>query len=67
MLTKHAHVTGKDRDELSAELSRKYAEGASIRMLAAETGRSYGFIHRVLREAGVELRSRGGSRSRNKD
>ena len=32
--------------------------------LAAETGRSYGFIHRMLTEMGVTLRSRGGAPKR---
>ena len=29
--------------------------------LAAATGRSYGFIHRILSENGVTLRGRGGA------
>ena len=37
------------------------ASGASIRDLASETGRSYGFVHRMLSEAGVALRGRGGA------
>ncbi|MFO7401299.1 MAG: helix-turn-helix domain-containing protein, partial [Actinomycetales bacterium] len=28
---------------------------------AASTGRSYGFIHRILSESGVTLRGRGGA------
>ena len=42
------------------ELKKRYGQGASIRELAAETGRSYGFIHRVLVESDVTLRGRGG-------
>ncbi|KUJ40925.1 transcriptional regulator [Streptomyces rimosus subsp. rimosus] len=47
--------------ELAADLKEKYDSGASIRALAEETGRSYGFVHRVLSESGVTLRGRGGA------
>ncbi len=39
----------------------KYTKGASIRALAEQTGRSYVSIHRVLTQAGVPLRARGGN------
>jgi len=58
---KGARVTGADREKLAAELKKKYAGGASIRALAEETGRSYGFVHRILTENEVQLRSRGGA------
>ncbi|MFF8990222.1 helix-turn-helix domain-containing protein [Streptomyces sp. NPDC014983] len=45
-----------------AWLLKRYIEGASIRTLAEETGKSYGFIHKALSNAGVTLRSRGGAR-----
>jgi hypothetical protein len=54
-------ITGNARDKLAADLKKKYERGASIRALAESTGRSYGFIHRVLSESGVELRGRGGA------
>jgi Helix-turn-helix domain len=60
-LTKGRRVTGAERDKLAARLKKKYDGGASIRELAASTGRSYGFIHRVLSESGVDLRGRGGA------
>ena len=60
-LKKGARITGGDRTKLAADLKRKYATGTSIRELAAETGRSYGFVHRVLSETGVTLRGRGGA------
>jgi hypothetical protein len=60
-LKKGARITGGDRSKLSADLKRKYSGGASIRSLAAETGRSYGFVHRMLSESGVQLRGRGGA------
>ncbi|MEB3068475.1 helix-turn-helix domain-containing protein [[Mycobacterium] vasticus] len=48
------------RDRLKAELRSAYESGASIRTLAASTGRSYGTVHSLLREAGCTMRSRGG-------
>ena len=54
-------ITGGDRNKLAADLKRRYTSGASIRDLASETGRSYGFVHRMLSEAGVALRGRGGA------
>ena len=47
--------------KVGSELRKKYEKGASIRALAESTGRSYGFVHRVLSEAGVTRRSRGGA------
>ena len=58
---KGARITGADRAKLAGELTKKYANGASIRALAEETGRSYGFVHRILTENDVNLRSRGGA------
>jgi hypothetical protein len=60
-LKKGTRVTGADREKLAADLKKRYAAGESIRALAASTGRSYGFIHRILSESGVTLRGRGGA------
>lgn len=60
-LKKGSRVTGAARDKLAADLKKKYDAGASIRALAEETGRSYGFVHRMLSESGVTLRGRGGA------
>ena len=60
-LKKGSRITGAARDKLGSQLVKKYEKGSSIRALAEETGRSYGFIHRVLSESGVTLRSRGGA------
>jgi hypothetical protein len=60
-LKKGTRVTGEDRSKLATDLRARYDAGESIRSLAAATGRSYGFIHRILRETGVELRGRGGT------
>jgi hypothetical protein len=61
ILKKGTRVTGADREKLAADLKKRYAAGESIRALAASTGRSYGFIHRILSESGVTLRGRGGA------
>nr|WP_275404172.1 helix-turn-helix domain-containing protein [Pseudonocardia acidicola] len=60
-LKKGARITGTQRDKLATDLRKKYEKGASIRALAEQTGRSYGFVHRVLSETGVTLRGRGGA------
>nr|WP_269844528.1 helix-turn-helix domain-containing protein [Actinokineospora bangkokensis] len=60
-LKKGARITGATRDKLATDLKKKYEKGASIRALAESTGRSYGFVHRVLSESGVTLRGRGGA------
>jgi transposase len=60
-LGKGRRVAGGERDKLATDLKKKYAAGASIRELAASTGRSYGFVHRILSESGTALRGRGGA------
>ena len=60
-LKRGTRVSGEDRSKLAADLSRRYGAGESIRSLATATGRSYGFIHRILTETGVALRGRGGA------
>jgi Helix-turn-helix domain len=60
-LTKGRRVTGGDRSKLASDLRKRYEGGASIRELAADTGRSYGFVHRILSESGATLRGRGGA------
>ena len=52
---------GTARDKLAADLRKKYEKGQSIRSLAEGTGRSYGFVHRLLLDAEVPLRGRGGA------
>ena len=60
-LRRGARVTGPDRSKLATSLAGRYEAGESIRSLASSTGRSYGFIHRILTEMGVTLRGRGGA------
>jgi Helix-turn-helix domain len=63
-LRKGTRVTGADRSKLATDLKKRYDGGESIRALANATGRSYGFIHRILTETGVTLRGRGGATRR---
>lgn len=65
-LKKGARITGATREKLAVDLRKKYDSGKSIRTLAEESGRSYGFIHRILSESGVTLRGRGGPTRRKK-
>ncbi|WP_246151046.1 helix-turn-helix domain-containing protein [Streptomyces qinzhouensis] len=50
------------------KIAAAYNDGNSIRIIAARTGRSYGFTHRLLSECpDVTLRGRGGdNRTRTK-
>lgn len=63
-LTKGRRISGQERDALTAKLRKQYDKGVSIRELASETGRSYGFVHRLLVESGTQLRGRGGANRR---
>jgi hypothetical protein len=63
-LKKGSRITGTERDKLAGDLKRKYDSGQSIRALASSTGRSYGFIHRILGESGASLRGRGATRGK---
>ena len=66
-ISKGTRITGESRDKLAADLRKEYEGGASIRSLAEQTGRSYGFVHRVLTESEVSLRGRGGATRGKKD
>jgi hypothetical protein len=63
-LKKGTRVTGGDRDKLANDMKKKYEAGQSIRLLAEGSGRSYGFVHRILSESGATLRGRGGATRR---
>jgi len=54
-------IAGEYRAEVAQEFRKEYERGNSIRSLAEASGRSYGFVHRLLGESGVQLRGRGGS------
>ncbi|HEX5407932.1 MAG TPA: helix-turn-helix domain-containing protein [Pseudonocardiaceae bacterium] len=60
-IPKGIHVTGDARTLLLSDLKYKYLEhGMTIRALAEDSGRAYSTVHRMLGEAGVALRSKGG-------
>ncbi|MFG3438356.1 helix-turn-helix domain-containing protein [Nonomuraea sp. NPDC047897] len=58
---KYARIVGLERAQLAAAVVERYKAGASVRGIAVSMGRSYGFVHRLLEEEGVELRPRGGN------
>ncbi len=60
-LKKGSRVTGGEREALAGDLKKRYEGGESIRVLAQTSGRSYGFVHRILSESGTTLRGRGGA------
>lgn len=66
-LKKGTRVTGEGRQSLASDLRRRYEGGESIRALAADTKRSYGFVHRILSESGTTLRGRGGATRKKQD
>ncbi|MFF2522469.1 helix-turn-helix domain-containing protein [Streptomyces liangshanensis] len=51
-------LRGRARIDLREDLAQRYDAGASIRTLATQEHRSYGFTRTLLLEAGVELRPR---------
>lgn len=61
-LSKGKRISGRLREQVQASFVERYLAGESIRSLAADSGRSYGFVQGLLKDAGVEFRSRGGSR-----
>lgn len=60
-LSKGSRITGEGRQDLATQLVERYGRGESIRSLADDIGRSYGFVHGVLVESGTQLRTRGGA------
>lgn len=62
MLISRIKITGQFRRQLRTALLRAYDQGVPIRPLAGVCGRSYGFVHALLIEAGADLSPRGGPR-----
>ena len=60
-LVKGSRITGDGRSDLAGSLAERYRRGESIRSMAEDIGRSYGFVHGVLVEAGAQMRTRGGA------
>jgi hypothetical protein len=55
------HLTGNTRETARQQAAELYAQGATIKSVARQIGRSYGGTRALLLEAGVTLRARGGS------
>ncbi len=60
-LAKGSRISGTQRTTLASQYAQRYTGGESIRTIAEDAGRSYGFVHNVLKESGVALRGRGGA------
>ncbi|MET7931331.1 helix-turn-helix domain-containing protein [Streptomyces sp. NPDC005349] len=60
-MDKGKRITGAAREKIAAQIKTAYENGASIRAIAQDKERSYGFVHRILTEADVTLRGRGGA------
>lgn len=56
---KGKRVSGEEREQLAKQLVDGYIAGESVRVLSERVGKSYGFVHRILRESGVVMRPRG--------
>ncbi|MFI1165585.1 helix-turn-helix domain-containing protein [Streptomyces sp. NPDC020801] len=60
--TRNPVLEGEDRRIVAREFAQLYRAGSSIRGIARQTGRSYGCVHQLLEEAGVQFRPRGATR-----
>ena len=49
MVTRAPRLVGEARQAMAEELAGRYNQGASIRSLARESGRSYGLVQKLLR------------------
>ncbi|MCY0957664.1 helix-turn-helix domain-containing protein [Streptomyces sp. H27-H5] len=58
-----SRLSGEKRAELRADIAQAYRDGASIRAVALAGDLSYGTARKMLLEADVKLRGRGGARS----
>lgn len=54
---KNVRIVGDDRAYVAQQIVARYETGVTIRQIATESGRSYGWVHGILAEAGV-LRTR---------
>lgn len=60
-LAKGSRITGAQREDIASQMAERYTAGDSVRKIAADHNRSYGSVHKLLNEAGVSLRGRGGA------
>jgi hypothetical protein len=59
-ITKFKRLAGGDADAFDQDARREYDSGKTIRAIVAESGRSYGAVHRALQRVGTRFRQRGG-------
>ncbi|GAA1577897.1 hypothetical protein GCM10009827_119570 [Dactylosporangium maewongense] len=57
-----AALSTEQRAALTSEVVSRYAQGASVRAVSAQTGLLYSRVYMILAEAGAEMRSRGRQR-----
>lgn len=61
-LSRNQRLPDGERRRIATMLRERYDAGRSVRELCGETGYSIGRVRRLLIEAGVTFRPRGGSR-----
>lgn len=54
------YLKGPERQRAAEQAAHLYAQGATIRSIAQQLGRSYGGTRALLLDAKVQLRGRGG-------
>lgn len=62
--TYRPRIKGREREAVARSLGQAYDAGSTIRRLAEERDMSYGTVRKLLLEAKVQLRGRGGRVSR---
>ncbi len=63
-LRRGQRLSGSERANLGDDLLERYRGGSSIREICQQTGYSIGRVRRLLIDAGVEFRGRGGATRR---
>lgn len=58
-LTRRQRTNPKERDKLAKEYAKRYKKGETIRGIALDVDRSFGWVRGLLKDHGVELRGRG--------
>jgi hypothetical protein len=62
-IKRNGRLPDRERLRVGRELLKEYQAGKSIRQLCMESGYSIGRVRRLLVEAGVSFRTRGGARA----
>lgn len=60
MMKKWTRLEGTEREEFQRQIVQLYEyDWLSVRQICQRTGRSYGSVHKLLVDAGVQMRPRG--------